>query len=88
MLELIHLKYICMIYLPISFRVTSLALGQSYCPSASEVTLKDMGKIDNINPQPNTIWLHIMCIIIGMYSVANGALYYPMNYNPLLGLKK
>ena len=34
-------------YLPISFRVTSLALGQSYdCPSASEVTLKDMGKIN------------------------------------------
>ena len=30
--------------LPISFRVTSLALGQSCdCPSASEVTLKDMG---------------------------------------------
>ena len=35
--------------LPISFRVTSLALGQSYdCPSASEVILKDMGK--------ETIW--------------------------------
>ena len=31
--------------LPIFFRVTSLVLGQSYdCPSASEVTLKDMGK--------------------------------------------
>ena len=31
--------------LPISFRVTSLALGQSYdYPSANEVTLKDMGK--------------------------------------------
>ena len=31
--------------LPISFRVTLLALGQSYdCPSASEATLKDMGK--------------------------------------------
>ena len=30
---------------PISFRVTSLVLGQLYdCPSASEVTLKDMGK--------------------------------------------
>ena len=33
--------------LPISFRITSLALGQLYdCPSASEVILKDMGKID------------------------------------------
>ena len=31
--------------LPIFFRVASLALGQSYdCPSASEATLKDMGK--------------------------------------------
>ena len=31
--------------LPISFRLSSLALGQSYdCPSASEATLKDMGK--------------------------------------------
>ena len=31
--------------LHISFRVTSLALGQSYdCPSANEATLKDMGK--------------------------------------------
>ena len=29
--------------LPLSFRVTSLALGQSYdCPSACEATLKDM----------------------------------------------
>ena len=33
--------------LPISFRVTSLALGQSCdCPSASDVTLKDIGKIE------------------------------------------
>ena len=32
--------------LPIFFRLTSLALGQSFdCPSASEVSLKDMGKI-------------------------------------------
>ena len=31
--------------LSISFRVTSLALGQSYdCPNTREVTLKDMGK--------------------------------------------
>ena len=33
-------------FIAISFRVASLALGQSYdCPSASEATLKDMGKI-------------------------------------------
>ena len=30
--------------LPISFRVTSQALGQYDCPSTSGVTLKDMGK--------------------------------------------
>ena len=31
--------------LPISFRVTSLALGQLYdCPSACDVTLNDMSK--------------------------------------------
>ena len=37
------------------FRVTSLALGQSYdCPSASEVTLKDMGKSGPTEPQQNT----------------------------------
>ena len=36
-----------MVYIRQSLRVTSLAVGQSYdCPSASEVTLKDMGKID------------------------------------------
>ena len=36
-----------MIHLPTSFRVASLALGQSYdCPSASEVTLKDVAKIN------------------------------------------
>ena len=34
-----------MLPLPISFRITSLALGQSHdCPSASEATLNDMGK--------------------------------------------
>ena len=40
-----------LVYLPIFFRVTSPALGQSYdCPSAREATLKDMGKIDHNNP--------------------------------------
>ena len=34
--------------LPISFRVAALALGQSYdCPSASEVTLKNIDKINH-----------------------------------------
>ena len=40
-------QWIHVVYLLISFRVTSLALGQSYdCPSASEVTLKDMDTIN------------------------------------------
>ena len=55
------MSYFCS---PISFRVASLALGQSYdCPSASEVILKDMGKI--IQQQTITectkvwtIWVH------------------------------
>ena len=42
------------ICLPIAFRVTSLALGQSYdCPSASEVTLMDLEKSTNTKPQQN-----------------------------------
>ena len=33
--------------LPISFRIISMALGQSYdCPSAIDITLKDMGKTE------------------------------------------
>ena len=41
------------INLPISFRVDSVALGQSYdCPSATEVTLKSIG---NIKPLPKHI---------------------------------
>ena len=36
-------------------RVTSLALGQSYdCPSASEVTLENMGKTTSNKPQQKT----------------------------------
>ena len=54
---------IVVVYLPISFRVTSLALGQSYdCPSISEVTLKNMGKI-----QHNKTWA--ICVFLGMYCV-------------------
>ena len=41
--------------LPISSWVASLALGQSHdCPSASEVTLKDMGYINQCLPTPKT----------------------------------
>ena len=42
-------------------RVSSLALGQD-CPSASEVTLEDMGKTDqtqqNMNPVPDPRDVH------------------------------
>ena len=42
-------KWIHVIFSPIFFRVTSLALGQSYdCPSVSEATLKNMGNIPRI----------------------------------------
>ena len=56
--------------LPISFRVTSLPLGQSYdCPSVSEVTLEDMGKIycytPNYNQTQPSVWT--LCILIMMY---------------------
>ena len=55
MVFVINHYWINMMYLPISFRVASLALGQSYdCPSASEATLKDMDEIDHQVPQQNT----------------------------------
>ena len=46
----VHGSYFVMVeyhlILSISFRVTSLALGQSYdCPSTSEATLEDRGKL-------------------------------------------
>ena len=41
-----HVNVFCHCFVPISFRVTSLALGQSYdCPSACEATLKNMSKL-------------------------------------------
>ena len=54
-----ELRWICVIFLPMYFRVTSQALGQSYdCPSASEVTLKDMNEIDQNKPQQNANNMH------------------------------
>ena len=43
---IINCLWIYVIYLPISFRVASLALGQYDCPGASEETLQDVGKVD------------------------------------------
>ena len=37
-------------HLPISFKVASLLMGQSYdCPNASEATLKNMYKSDDLS---------------------------------------
>ena len=60
--------------LPISFRVTSLALGQSYdCPSACEVILKNMGKPIQWNIMNYDITetkpIKTMCIFHGIYCV-------------------
>ena len=46
LLSFVVVLYLVLVkFIYISFRVTSLALGQSHdCPSASEVTLKDIGK--------------------------------------------
>ena len=52
------------------FKVTLLALGQSYdCPSASEVTLKDMGKIDHCPTKHNEA--PTLCTVLGTYSVTS-----------------
>ena len=46
----------CQLILRIFFRVTPLALGQSYdCHSASEVTLNDMNK------QINKVSFNVLC---------------------------
>ena len=61
-----HSWWLNMVILPIFFRVTSLALGQSYdCPSASEVTLKYMGKITLYQTTTNRNKLQIMCLNLG-----------------------
>ena len=61
--------WIHMIHLPISFRVASLPLGQSYdCPSGSEATLKDMDKAEPITNITKHNKAQTMCIILGMYS--------------------
>ena len=69
-----------MIYFPLSFRVASLALGQFYdCPSVTEATLKDMGKIGLYLTTTNHAKVWIFCIILGFYYIsvhkANVSLY-------------
>ena len=51
------------INLPISFRGISPALGQSHdCPSPSEVTMKDMGKISQFSTTTRQDKVWILCI--------------------------
>ena len=66
---IISFHWMYMIYLPISFSVTSLTLGQSYdCPSASEVTLKDVGKINKYQTTRKHNKTDNKKIILGMCS--------------------
>ena len=56
------LWYLINLYLPVSFRVPSLALGQWYCPSASEVTLKNISKTDMMS---------VLLIFVHMYQITS-----------------
>ena len=63
-------KPLHVIHLLIFFRITSLALGQSYdCPSASEVILNNMGKTNSYQTttKHNKAWT--VYIILGMYYI-------------------
>ena len=56
------------IHLPIFFRVSSLAPGQSYdCPSACEVTLNNMGKVGWYQTTAKPKQSQIICIFLGIY---------------------
>ena len=70
-LQLYHrFVWLHVIYLPISLRVTSLALGQSHdCPSANEVTLKYMGKVSRNLTTTKHNKTKDVCIILWMYCV-------------------
>ena len=73
----INSRWNLVIYEPTSFRVTSLALGQSYdCPSASEVTLEVMDKLGlclaiTKHKKARTIWITcgMFCIPITITSL-------------------
>ena len=53
-----------MINLPICFKAVSLTPKQSYkCPSASEVTLKDMGKTHHCLTTTKSWMLYIFCLL-------------------------
>ena len=64
-------RWIYVIYLPISFRVTSQAPGQSHdCPGACKATLKDMGKIIQNLTITNHDKARTECLFLGMCQVS------------------
>ena len=64
--------------IPMLFRVNSLALGQSYdCPSASETTLNNVGKIEHHQITTKHSRLQIVCIILGLYCKKLSLLIFP-----------
>ena len=63
------------VHLPIFFRVTSLALGQSHdCPSASEVTLKDVNILVD--------WYLTMIKHSKVWTLCQGSMYAKIFYRP------
>ena len=58
-----------MVYLPVSFRVTSLPLGQPYIApcSAIEITLKNKGKFDQYQATTKHDRVETLCVIFGVW---------------------
>ena len=61
-------EWIPMVYLPMSFRVTSLPLGQPYIApcSAIEITLKNEGKFDQYQANTKHDRVETLCVILGV----------------------
>ena len=77
-LYIYHFLMVDAINSPIFFRVSSLALGQSYdWPSVCEVTLNVMGKIHLYLTTENYNKVRNMRIIHGMYMYSTCAYLYP-----------
>ena len=88
MVLMMNYFWICVIYLPISFSIHSLALGQSCdCPSASEAILKDMHlsvkKYISLNaPVSYPTMLHFVkkCAYVCTLLLQNGANWWNVGY--------
>ena len=58
------------IYLPIYYDGFFTGKGESYAyPSASEVTLSDIGKLDHYQTSPKHSKVHIVCMFLILYLV-------------------